>query len=205
MNNNYAPLVAILRGITPGEVEEISGVLFEAGFRYLEIPLNSPNAIAGIQALVKLYGNSASCGAGTVTTQTQADAVISTGATLIVTPNTDPAIIRRAKAAGATCLPGAMTPTEAFAAINAGADGVKLFPAGPLGTRYITQLRAVLPADVPLFAVGGVGADNMLDYLQAGAHGIGFGSELYKPGKSANDIREKAEQLMAIYQSYQHN
>lgn len=205
MNNDFVPLVAILRGITPAEVEPIASALFDAGFRYLEIPLNSPDALHSIQILVDLFGTLAYCGAGTVTTLPQADAVISTGAKLVVTPNTDPAIIRLAKSAGAICMPGAMTPTEAFAALNAGANAVKLFPAGPLGTQYISQLRAVLPAKAPLLAVGGVGADNMQSYLQAGCHGIGFGSELYKPGKPAVAVKDKALELMTIYRTFNSN
>ena len=193
------PLIAILRGITPTEALPVAGALIEAGVTRIEVPLNSPEPLDSIARMVTAYGSDALIGAGAVLTPGQVREVAATGARLIVSPNCDPAVIAASKAAGMDSFPGVMTPTEAFAALAAGADGLKLFPGELIGPAGLRAMRAVLPPEVPLFAVGGVSADNMADWHRAGAAGYGIGSALYKPGDSAATVAARARELIARF------
>ncbi|MCS5601166.1 MAG: 2-dehydro-3-deoxy-6-phosphogalactonate aldolase, partial [Paracoccus sp.] len=170
-----------------------------AGVTRIEVPLNSPEPLDSIARMVTAYGSDALIGAGTVLTPGQVREVAATGARLIVSPNCDPAVIAASKAAGMDSFPGVMTPTEAFAALAAGADGLKLFPGELIGPAGLRAMRAVLPPEVPLFAVGGVSADNMADWHRAGAAGYGIGSALYKPGDSAATVAARARELIARF------
>ena len=192
MNDSLAPLVAILRGIRPDEVLAIGEVLIEQGFRALEVPLNSPEPLASIERLASKFGKQALVGAGTVLSEASAREVAAAGGRLVVMPHSDLAVIRAAKAAGCLCLPGVATVTEAFAALAAGADGLKLFPAEQLAPEVVKAWRAVLPAQCGLFPVGGISPERMAAYVRAGATGFGIGSALYKPGKSLADIARDA-------------
>ncbi len=194
-------LVAILRGLRPEEALAHAEVLVDAGILTIEVPLNSPDPYDSIAAIAGRYGDRALIGAGTVLTPDQADRVSASGGRLMVSPNMNPNVIRRAKALGMVALPGVMTPTEAFAALDSGADGLKLFPGEMISPKIVRALRAVLPAQVPIFAVGGVGAETMGDYIAAGCNGAGLGSSLYKPGQSPEDTREKATALLSAWRS----
>lgn len=182
------PLVAILRGVRPVEVEAVADALVEAGFTMIEVPLNSPDPLDSIARLAGRYGDEVLVGAGTVLTVEQAGAVAAAGGRLIVSPNVDTAVIRASAAAGLVSLPGFFTPSEAFAALAAGATGLKLFPAEGASPAVIKAMRAVLPPEVAVLAVGGVGADNIGEWLAAGAMGAGIGSSLYRPGRSAEEV-----------------
>lgn len=195
------PIVAILRGIRPEEIVEVAGALVEAGLRAIEVPLNSPDPLDSIARLAKSFGDRCLCGAGTVLRVDQVDAVAQAGGKLIVSPDTNAAVIRRTVELGLVSAPGFATPTEAFAAIAAGAKTLKLFPAAAYGTRYLKALREVLPADVSVLAVGGVVAAEMKEWLAAGAKGFGIGGELYKPGRPVAEIAERAAALIAAYRA----
>jgi 2-dehydro-3-deoxyphosphogalactonate aldolase len=190
------PIVAILRGVQPGEVLDIARALLETGIRIIEVPLNSPQPLASIERLAKSYGNQALVGAGTVLSTDEVDAVVAAGGRLIVAPNTDPAVIARALERGAEVLPGAMTPTEAFAAIKAGARDIKIFPASSVGPAHIRSLREVLPRDCRAWAVGGISAANLGHWFQSGASGVGVGGSLYKPGASVDSVRASAAAIV---------
>lgn len=191
------PVVAILRGIRPDEAVAVGEALVGAGIRLIEVPLNSPEPLSSITELQRAFGHEALIGAGTVLTAEAVDAVCDTGARLIVTPNTDPAVIARAVARNAEVMPGFVTPSEAFAAVAAGARRLKLFPAGSLGMRHLKAIREVLPAAVGVWAVGGVSANNAAAWRAAGAQGIAAGGNLYRPGKSVAEVGETARQLVA--------
>ncbi|MBP1130398.1 MULTISPECIES: 2-dehydro-3-deoxy-6-phosphogalactonate aldolase [Serratia] len=193
------PLVAILRGITPPEVLEHAAALLEAGFDMIEVPTNSPDWRQSVQLLQQHYGGRAQIGAGTVVDDEKLDALIASGASLMVTPNTDPGLIRRAKAAGLMTCIGAMTPSEMFAALAAGADTVKVFPASVLGVSYIGALASVLPKGTSLYAVGGITPENLADYLAAGCSGAGLGSDLYRAGQTPDVTRHQARRFAAAY------
>jgi len=195
------PIVAILRGIRPDEVVEVAGALYDAGLRAIEVPLNSPEPYDSIARLSTKFGEKCLCGAGTVLNAEQVDAVAEAGGRLIVSPDSNPAVIRRALELGMVPAPGFATPTEAFAAIRAGAKVLKLFPAAAYGTGYLKALREVLPKDVSVLAVGGVGAAEMPDWLAAGADGFGIGGGLYKPGRPVAEIAERAAALVAAYRA----
>lgn len=195
------PLAAILRGITAAECEAVGAALVEAGFRIIEVPLNSPDPFDSIRILAERFGKNALIGAGTVLSSAAVDKVAAAGGRLVVMPHGDPAIIAAAKARGLACLPGVATPTEAFTALDAGADALKLFPAEAMPPSVVKALRAVLPPSTRLMPVGSIGAHNMAAYLEAGAAGFGIGSTLYKPGKSAADVRRDAEALVGAFQS----
>ncbi|MGK6312258.1 2-dehydro-3-deoxy-6-phosphogalactonate aldolase [Neorhizobium sp. DT-125] len=189
-------LVAILRGIKPEEAEAVGEVLVEAGWRIIEVPLNSPDPLKSIEKLVKRFGNHALIGAGTVLTPAQVADVAATGAKVIISPNANPAVIKVSRAAGMVSLPGVATPTEAFAAIEAGATGIKAFPAEAIPPIVIKAWKAVLPKEIPVLAVGGVTPENMTAYAQAGAAGFGIGSSLYKPGADLASIAGKARKFI---------
>lgn len=192
--NQYGRLVAILRGVQPDEVLDIGAVLLEAGIRAIEVPLNSPAPLSSIEKLATEFGGNALIGAGTVLTPGAVEDVANAGGKLIVSPNTNVDVVRKSKELGLVSFPGFATATEAFAGIDAGADALKLFPAGPQGAATIKALKAVLPSDKPLFAVGGVNLDNLNQFFDAGADGFGLGSNLYKPGDTANNVGRTAQQ-----------
>ena len=191
------PLVAILRGIKPDEVASVAAVLIDAGFAMIEVPLNSPDPFASIARLAHQFGDLALIGAGTVMTPTQVNDVNAAGGRLIVMPHADTEVIRAAKAARMVALPGFATPTEAFAAIHAGADGLKLFPAEASSPAALKAMKAVLPPDMPILPVGGITPDRMAPYFQVGAAGFGLGSALYKPGSTAKEVAIAASKFIA--------
>ncbi|WP_346837653.1 2-dehydro-3-deoxy-6-phosphogalactonate aldolase [Microbulbifer sp. SAOS-129_SWC] len=191
-NLERCPLVAILRGITPDEIIAVSQALIDSGFTIIEVPLNSPRALDSIRLLSQHFGDRALVGAGTVTDVAQVDAVASAGGRLIVSPNCDTEVIRRSVALDLVSLPGCCTPTEAFAALAAGAQGIKLFPATMISPATVSALRTVLPP-VPILAVGGIDTADFARYLAAGADGFGTGGSLYRPGCSADEVRARAE------------
>jgi 2-dehydro-3-deoxyphosphogalactonate aldolase len=193
------PLVAILRGMRPEEAESIGDALVEAGFRIIEIPLNSPDPIRSIEALARRFGGAVLVGAGTVMTPDEARRVVDAGGRLVVMPHSDAEVIRAAKAAGAWCLPGVATPTEGFAALRAGADALKLFPGESLPPPVVKAWKAVFPPHVPLLPVGGIAPESMVDYVAAGAAGFGIGSALYKPGMKAADVRGRADAFVRAW------
>jgi len=192
------PIAAILRGVKPDEVDVIGDALVEAGIIVIEVPLNSPDPFDSISRLAKRHGARALIGAGTVLETPDVTRVKDAGGQLIVAPNFDADVVRTAKAAGLVALPGVMTPSEGFAALKAGADGLKLFPAEIIPPAVFKAWRAVFPADCLLLAVGGVGVDNLEIYAQAGASGYGIGSALYKPGRSPAEIAPLARALVAV-------
>jgi 2-dehydro-3-deoxyphosphogalactonate aldolase len=186
------PLVAILRGVTPAECLALADVLLECGFSMIEVPLNSPQPMESIERLSRAHASHALIGAGTVLYEAEVEAVARAGGRLMVAPNTNPAVIACARQHGMITLPGFATPSEAFAALDAGADGLKLFPAEGSPPQVLKAMRAVLPLSVPVLPVGSIGVDNMADYWTAGASGFGLGSALYRPGTSAEQLRERA-------------
>jgi 2-dehydro-3-deoxyphosphogalactonate aldolase len=191
------PLIAILRGVRPEEALDHAHALVEAGLRAIEIPLNSPDPLTSVARLAEGLGERVLCGAGTVLTAAQVDAVAAAGGRLIVSPNTSAAVISRAVELGLTPVPGVATASEAFAAIDAGARWLKLFPARTYGPDHLRQLRAVLPADVKVLAVGGVGPADMALWRAAGVSGFGLGSELYRPGQTPAETAAKAARAVA--------
>ena len=193
------PLIAILRGIRPGEVPAAADVLTSAGFRIIEIPLNSPEPLESLRHLAGRTGLLA--GAGTVLSTAEVEAVAAAGGRLMVAPNADREVIAAAKRLGMVALPGVATPTEAFAALAAGADGLKMFPAEILPPKALKAWRAVLPAGIPLLPVGGITPESMADYLAAGADGFGLGSALYKPGMSAGELGQRARAFAEAYRA----
>lgn len=197
---NRLPLIAILRGITPAEAYEHVEAVITAGFEAVEIPLNSPEWRTSIPAMVKAFGNQALIGAGTVLKPEQVDELAEMGCQLIVTPNIQPELIRRAVNYGMSVCPGCATATEAFNAIEAGAQALKIFPSSAFGPDYIKALKAVLPPEIPVFAVGGVTPDNLAQWLKAGCIGAGLGSDLYRAGQPLNRTVEQAQAFVKAYQ-----
>ncbi len=197
-------LIAILRGVQPHEVAAIGLKLYEAGFRIIEVPLNSPQPFDSIHTLRN--GLPADCviGAGTVLTTDQVAAVKRAGGEIIVMPHSDPLVIAAAKQAGLACAPGVATVTEAFAALAAGADVLKMFPAEQLGPNVVKAWRAVIPATVALIPVGGVTPENLATFVTSGASGFGLGSALYKPGLSVEQVAQNAANFVAAWRSTQH-
>ncbi|KIZ49401.1 2-dehydro-3-deoxy-6-phosphogalactonate aldolase [Pseudomonas oryzihabitans] len=191
------PLIAILRGVTPDEIVAVGRALHDAGFRVIEIPLNSPQPYESIRRLTAELGESCLIGAGTVLTEAQVAEVDAAGGRLIVSPNANLAVIRASKAAGLVSAPGVATPSEGFAALDAGADSLKLFPAEQLGPAVVKAWRAVFPKELALLPVGGITPDNMGPYVAAGANGFGLGSALYKPGLSAAQVSANAQAFAA--------
>jgi 2-dehydro-3-deoxyphosphogalactonate aldolase len=192
------PLIAILRGLKPAEAPAIGEVLVEAGFSLIEVPLNSPQPLDSIAALRQRFPQ-AMIGAGTVLTAAEARDVASAGGELVVAPNFDRDVVAETLRLGMTSLPGIMTSTEAFAALGAGAHGLKLFPAELASPAVVKALLAVLPKGTPLIPVGGIGADNLAAWRIAGAAGFGLGSSLYKPGDDASTVRAKAAVIVSAF------
>jgi 2-dehydro-3-deoxyphosphogalactonate aldolase len=187
------PLIAILRGVTPDEVVAIGRVLVESGFRLIEVPLNSPDPIESIRRLAAALGNAATVGGGTVLSCADVAAVAAAGGSLVVSPTMQPDVIAATRAAGMLSGPGVCTPTEAFAAIRAGADFLKLFPAEQFGPAVLKAWRAVLPQDMPLVPVGGITPESMTAWRKAGAFGFGLGSALYRKGMTPDHVRRLAQ------------
>lgn len=190
------PLVAILRGITPAEVEAVGDVLAEAGFVMIEVPLNSPDPLRSIELLARRLGDRMLIGAGTVLEVGQVAAVRDAGGQLIVSPNADAAVIKASVAAGMVSLPGFLTPSEAMVAIAAGATGLKFFPAEVASPRFLAAQRAVLPIDLPVLAVGGITPETLHDWRPM-ADGFGLGSALYRPGMESAEVAAIAQRFTA--------
>ncbi|MBT6305523.1 MAG: 2-dehydro-3-deoxy-6-phosphogalactonate aldolase [Rhodospirillaceae bacterium] len=188
-----SPLIAILRGITPAEVIEISETLVEKNFKIIEIPLNSPDPIESIEMLVSHFKDEVIIGAGTVTDLTSIKLIVEAGARLSVMPNGSIRIVKAAKASGLITIPGVFTPTEAFAMIESGADALKLFPAEGAPPMVLKAMKAVLPTAIPILPVGGITPDKMAEYQKAGANGFGLGSALYKPGMTVDEVAQNAD------------
>jgi 2-dehydro-3-deoxyphosphogalactonate aldolase len=198
---SHLPLIAILRGVTTDEAPAMAEALVNAGITQIEVPLNSPTPFDSITAMKKAVGNTAIIGAGTVLSTDDVGRVRDAGGELVVSPNCDQRVIMATKAAGMASWPGVMTPTECFAALKAGADGLKIFPARLIGPDGIKAIRAVLPVGTLVYAVGGAGADNFRLWMDATADGFGIGSALFKPGFSVADVAERAKGMVAAYEA----
>jgi 2-dehydro-3-deoxyphosphogalactonate aldolase len=198
-------IIAILRGVKLDEVAAVGDALFEAGIRIVEVPLNSPEPFRSIAALAARFHGRMIAGAGTVLDVNSVDRVKSAGGQISVSPDCNPPVIARASERGLVPLPGVFTPTEAFAAVRAGARHLKLFPAEAASPRTVKAWKAVLPREVKLYAVGGVTPANMKDWAEAGCAGFGIGSNIYKPGMSADDVSKAARQFVAVWNSLKGN
>jgi 2-dehydro-3-deoxyphosphogalactonate aldolase len=193
-------IIAILRGVRPEEVAAVGNALVQAGIRGIEVPMNSPDALRSIERLREACGTSCLCGAGTVLSRQQVEDVHRAGASLVVSPNTDPRVIGRALELGLEVLPGFATPTEAFAALAAGARHLKLFPASTYGTGHYRALRAVLPPASRIYAVGGIGLRTLEEWVRAGIDGVAVGTDLFEPGRAPAEIGARAAAIVAAYQ-----
>ena len=191
-NLKACPLIAIVRGIKPDEAEGVAAAVIDAGFRIIEVPLNSPDPLKSIEIIARKFGDRATVGAGTVLDPADVARVASAGGRIIVSPNSHSGVIAAAAAAGLVSAPGYFTPSEAFAAIAAGAHAIKLFPAEAASPAVVKAQLAVLPKHIPLIVVGGVKPDNMAPWVDAGAAGFGLGSALYRPGLSAAEVARNA-------------
>lgn len=195
------PLVAILRGLQPHEALDHAQALVVAGFDCIEVPTNSPDWASSVRAIVDRFGDRVLVGAGTVLCVEHLDQLQAAGGRLVVSPHVDTTLVAEAVRRGLVVLPGAMTPSEVFTAWRAGAQAVKLFPAGSLGPAHVRALAAVLPPALPLLAVGGVGVHNLADYRAAGCHGAGLGTDLYRPGQNAATTAERAQAFVAAWRA----
>jgi 2-dehydro-3-deoxyphosphogalactonate aldolase len=195
------PVVAILRGVRPEQVVAIGEALYKAGIGIIEVPLNSPEPMESIKSLADALGDRCVIGAGTVLTEADAEGVAAAGGQIAVSPNTDPAVITRSLALGMVPMPGWATVTEALIAYQAGARYLKLFPAATYGPEHVKGASAVLPTDCKVLAVGGVGANSAAAWLSAGVDGFGIGSELYKPGDSAEQVHQRAVAVVAAFKT----
>jgi 2-dehydro-3-deoxyphosphogalactonate aldolase len=193
------PLVAILRGLAPAEAVDAGKVLYQAGFRALEVPLNRPGALECIALMTRNLPADTLIGGGTMLRIADVDAVHAAGGRLLVSPNCNPAVITRAAGLGMYCAPGVATPTEAFAALDAGAHALKLFPADMVGHAGLKAFMSVIPAGTPMWPVGGVAPDNMAAWRKAGATGFGIGGQLYTPGVTLEALAERAAQFVAAW------
>ena len=195
------PLIAILRGVQPTEVEAIGDALVDAGFTLIEVPLNSPDPLDSITRLAKRLAGRAVIGAGTVLAEAKVAAVRAAGGTMIISPNTNPSVIAASAGAGLVSLPGIATPSEAFAAIEAGATALKLFPAEGASPTVLKAMRAVLPPTMRVLPVGGISPDNMVVWHKAGAAGFGIGSALYSPGLAPEDVAARASAFRRAWEA----
>ena len=193
------PIIAILRGVKPAEAVGIAGVILAAGIDKIEVPLNSPSPFDSINTIVKAYGDQALIGAGTVLTTAQVKQVRSAGGQLVVSPNCDPAVIAATIAEGMQSWPGVFTPSEALAALQAGATGLKLFPGDMAGPKGLKAMRAILPLGTQVYAVGGVAPDNFSKWIEASADGFGLGSAIYKPGDNLETVAAKAQAIVTAF------
>ena len=193
------PIISILRGVHPAEAVAIAGVILAAGIDRIEVPLNSPSPLESISAIAKTYGDRALIGAGTVLTVAQVQQVRAAGGQLVVSPNCDPAVIAATISAGIQSWPGIFTPSEAFTALQAGATGLKLFPADMAGKKGLKAMRAILPTGTQVYAVGGAGPENFVEWVAASADGFGLGSAIYKPGDTPQTVAEKAQAIVAAF------
>jgi 2-dehydro-3-deoxyphosphogalactonate aldolase len=196
-------IIAILRGVKPSEAVPVCEALVAAGITMIEVPLNSPEPLASIGSAAKLLAGRADIGAGTVLTIKDVDAVASAGGTFIVSPDTNAEVIVRTRDKGLMSYPGVFTPSDAFTALRAGANGLKFFPAEVLGPKGIKAMKAVLPPEVPLYAVGGANPDNFAEYFAAGCAGFGLGTYIFKPGMIAADVAARAKVAVAAYDAGQ--
>jgi 2-dehydro-3-deoxyphosphogalactonate aldolase len=201
LSHPTTPLVAILRGLNPAEAVDVAKVLYTAGFRALEVPLNRPGALEAIASIVALNLPDTLVGGGTMLNVGHVDAVFEAGGRLLVSPNCVPAVIRRAADLGMYCAPGVATPSEAFAALDAGAHALKIFPAESVGHGGIKALKSVLPAGTPVWPVGGVSPETMADWVKAGATGFGIGGALYTPGVTLEQLKERAESFVNTWRA----
>lgn len=192
-------LIAILRGLLPEDAKDVGGLLVNAGYTVIEVPLNSPRPLESIQRLSENFATQAVIGAGTVLSVSDVEASIAAGATLIVAPDLNPDVAEAAVNAGVTYCPGIATPSEAFAALDLGATALKLFPAELLKPEVVKAMHAVLPSTTQTFPVGGIDTDNMEAYLRSGACGFGLGSSLFKAGRSTEEMSERADRLLQAY------
>ncbi|MDT2084517.1 MAG: 2-dehydro-3-deoxy-6-phosphogalactonate aldolase [Planktomarina sp.] len=193
------PIIAILRGVKPAEAVGIAGVILAAGIDKIEVPLNSPSPFDSINTIVKAYGDQALIGAGTVLTTAQVKQVRSAGGQLVVSPNCDPAVIAATIAEGMQSWPGVFTPSEALAALQAGATGLKLFPGDMAGPKGLKAMRAILPLGTQVYAVGGAAPDNFSKWIEASADGFGLGSAIYKPGDNLETVAAKAQAIVTAF------
>ncbi|QDG75378.1 2-dehydro-3-deoxy-6-phosphogalactonate aldolase [Labrenzia sp. PHM005] len=193
------PMIAILRGLAPEQALDVADALVDAGFRIIEVPLNSPDPLTSISLIAKKYGDRIVIGAGTVLTPGNVDAVVDAGGKIIVAPNMKPTVGERAVELGAKWCPGVLSPTEAFDALEIGASVLKFFPAELVPPKAIAAMRAVLPKDAIVAAVGGITPETMESYFKAGSNSFGLGSALYKPSYSVNNIAKRAQAFVAAY------